>query len=241
MAFFERPPVTLYLVRHGQSEANVDKNIYRLRPDHAIALTAKGMKQATEVGQYLSNHFNANSNEGPAIILRSPYMRARETEDQIAAAMGSHVKERVELPEMAEQQYGLFDGVPPDELATTFPQEYTRYKLAQKNMGKFWARPPQGEALFDVYQRATTVAHYLRFGSRKAGVNTYVIVAHGNWIQCFMMAWCNLPYEWMAKARIPENCEVLKITGNEIVGSVFMPTDMTHEAVHGPNTNGDGQ
>lgn len=229
MSFFERPAVTLYLVRHGQSEANVNKKVYREKPDHMIGLTQKGFAQASEAGKFLSDTV-----DGKTIILRSPYQRARETEDAIATAMQAQVVERVELPELAEQQYGLFDGVPPDELATTFPEEYSRFMLAQKHLGRFWARPPQGEALFDVYQRATTVAHYVRFAYRRSNITNFAIVAHGNWLQCFLMAWCNLPYEWIAKSRVPENCEIMKVHGQEIMGSIFMPTNQTHEAVHGP-------
>lgn len=232
MSFFERPAVTLYLVRHGQSEANVNKNVYREKPDHMIGLTPLGTSQAAEAGQYMATQFSGTEK---AILLRSPYQRARDTEDAIAETMRPHIEERVELPELAEQQYGLFDGVPPDELATTFPEEYSRFILAQKSLGRFWARPPQGEALFDVYQRATTVAHYIRFAHRRATINNFIIVAHGNWLQCFLMAWCNFPYEWIAKSRVPENCEILKVHGQEILGSVFMPTAQTHEAVHGPN------
>ncbi len=238
MSFFERPPVTIYLVRHGQSEANVDKNVYRTKPDHAIALTPLGISQADEAGTFFANHFSAHAAEAPAIILRSPYERARQTEDRIATAIGSQfIAERVELAECAEQQYGLFDGVPPTELSVTFPREYERYLLAQKNMGKFWAAPPQGESLFDVYQRATNVAGMIRFGHRKGAINTFIIVAHGNWMRCFLMAWCNLPYEWIAKSRVPENCEVIKVQGAEIMGGVFLPTHTTHEAIHGPQTD----
>jgi len=242
MSFFERPPVSIYLVRHGQSEANVNKNVYREKPDHAIPLTSLGLSQADEAGRFLANHLAAHANEAPAIIIRSPYQRARETEDRIANAVGDqYIAERVELTECAEQQYGLFDGVPPDELNETFPKEYQRYLLAQKNMGKFWACPPQGESLFRVYERATSVANMIRFGHRKGGINTFIIVAHGNWMRCFIMAWCNLPYEWIAKSRVPENCEVMKIQGPEIIGSVFLPSHTTHEAIHGPQTENTAQ
>ncbi|MGE3769332.1 MAG: histidine phosphatase family protein [Bdellovibrionales bacterium] len=234
MSFFERPPVTLYLMRHGQSEANVDKNVYRQKPDHAIALTPLGLAQASEAGAFLAKHFDEKTSEAPCIILRSPYERARQTEERVANAIQSHYSERVELPELAEQQYGLFDGVPPDELEKTFPQEYNRYLLAQQQMGKFWARPPQGEALFDVYNRARAAVHYIRYGYNKAKINTYVIVAHANWIRCFLMAWCNYPYEWIAEARVPESCEIMKVVGHEIIGNVFAPIKPTHEAVHEP-------
>ena len=58
---------TLYLVRHGQSEANVDKNVYRTKPDHAIALTPLGLNQANEAGTAVAKAlFLAGFNVGDA-------------------------------------------------------------------------------------------------------------------------------------------------------------------------------
>lgn len=237
MSFFERPPVTLYLVRHGQSEANVDKNIYRLKPDHAIALTPTGMEQAREAGQFLKRLFEEQPNEAPAIILRSPYDRARVTEAQIASVVHGYLAERIELPELAEQQFGLFDGVPPDEMAATFPNEYKRYLLAQEFNGRFWARPPQGESLFDVYERVSDVASMIRFAYKRNAISTFVIVAHANVLRCFMMAWCNMPYETVMTHPVLMNSEIIKIKGQELIGSIFRPTSITTEAPHGPQTN----
>lgn len=234
MSFFERPPVTLYLLRHGQSEANVDKNVYREKPDHSITLTKLGMEQAREAGLYLQRLFAEQPNEAPAVVLRSPYERARATETQVAAAIHAYVTERVELPELAEQQYGLFDGVPPDEIAATFPNEYARYQLAQQFNGRFWARPPQGESLFDVYERVSDVANMIRFTYKRSAISTFVIIAHANVLRCFMMAWCNQPYETVVTQAVPGNSEIVKIKGQDIIGSVFKPTTATIETPHGP-------
>lgn len=239
MTFFERPPVTIYLLRHGQSEANVDKNVYRIKPDHGISLTSVGMEQAREAGLFLERMFREQPNEAPAIILRSPYERARQTESQVASVIHQHVKERVELPELAEQQYGLFDGVPPDEMAATFPNEYHRYMLAQEFNGRFWARPPQGESLFDVYERVSDVVNMIRFSHRKGNVNTFIMVAHANVLRCFLMSWCNMPYETIMTQPVPANSEIFKIKGSEPIGVVFRPSTSTIEAVHGPQTDKD--
>jgi broad specificity phosphatase PhoE len=51
-------PRNIILIRHGQSEANVDKTIYKTKPDYAMELTELGKQQALEAGlkikEYLS-------------------------------------------------------------------------------------------------------------------------------------------------------------------------------------------
>lgn len=43
-------PKRIILIRHGESEGNVDKNIYEQKPDYALELTHRGIHQAKEVG-----------------------------------------------------------------------------------------------------------------------------------------------------------------------------------------------
>lgn len=50
----------IFLIRHGESQANVEANLHQLVPDHDIALSADGMEQAQEGGhtlkKYLQEH-----------------------------------------------------------------------------------------------------------------------------------------------------------------------------------------
>ena len=39
-------PENIFIVRHGESEGNVDKTIYERKPDYAITLTSTGKNQA---------------------------------------------------------------------------------------------------------------------------------------------------------------------------------------------------
>ena len=44
-------PAYIYLVRHGESEGNVDKELYKTVPDWKVPLTKKGVKQARVAGE----------------------------------------------------------------------------------------------------------------------------------------------------------------------------------------------
>ena len=47
---FERQPKRIILVRHGQSEGNVDSAAYARTPDSQIALTERGFAQGAVAG-----------------------------------------------------------------------------------------------------------------------------------------------------------------------------------------------
>ena len=68
-------PTRIILVRHGQSEGNVDEAAYEDCPDNKIRLTQKGRAQAFEAGKRLANIIGDESMH----IFFSPYMRTRET------------------------------------------------------------------------------------------------------------------------------------------------------------------
>jgi len=50
----------IFLVRHGESQANVDKSLHKIIPDHEIALTTEGMEQAQIAGQKLKEYLKDN-------------------------------------------------------------------------------------------------------------------------------------------------------------------------------------
>jgi phosphohistidine phosphatase len=68
--------VRLYLVRHAEAE--------RGEPDELRRLTAAGRQQARDLGARLSAQ-----GVGADAVLTSPLLRARETGDQLARALGA--------------------------------------------------------------------------------------------------------------------------------------------------------
>ena len=73
-------PKTVFLVRHGESEGNVDKNIYEHVPDHALHLTPRGWQEAARGWRLIRER---TGNETVRFIC-SPYVRTRETLNGIA-------------------------------------------------------------------------------------------------------------------------------------------------------------
>ena len=75
-------PHRLILVRHGQSQGNVDKTVYSSRPDHSILLTEKGRLEARDVGKRLRELVGDESVK----FYYSPYTRTKQTLEELVTA-----------------------------------------------------------------------------------------------------------------------------------------------------------
>lgn len=76
----------IFLVRHGQSQSNVDPGINVAVADHAIQLTEEGHVQAEEAGKFLASYFETYLRILPTRVRlwHSPYTRTRQTAAQIS-------------------------------------------------------------------------------------------------------------------------------------------------------------
>jgi broad specificity phosphatase PhoE len=151
----------------------------------------------------------------------SPYRRTRETADEIQGKLGYRVLDRREHILLCEQQFGLFDGIPDDQLPILFPNEHNHYDKCQKFGGRFWARMPLGESRFDVATRVHQAFGTFHRDAEKHGIRNLIIVAHGVTIRAFVMMWCHKTPEWFEDEPNPNNCSVREIVDNEDRGYIF--------------------
>jgi len=108
----------IFLVRHGESEANANNKIYLEMPDHAIPLSANGHEMAREVGRQISDYYTRIGEHSSAVKCRmwvSPYRRAQETADRIQDEC-HWITDRRENILLGEQDFGLFAGIHVQEL-----------------------------------------------------------------------------------------------------------------------------
>ncbi len=206
----------IYLVRHGESIANVDQAIYKTTADHAIPLSDIGKRQATAAGQALLSLLTID----PATKLRiwiSPYLRTRETGALIEAQLRTKFTnlDKREHVNLCEQQFGLFDGVRDEALALRFPAEHAHYALAEQHEGKFWARMPLGESRFDVAVRIHQAFGTFHRDAERRGVENIIVVCHGVTLRAFAMQWLHLPYEWFDQQANPGNCDIYHLGNGE--------------------------
>jgi broad specificity phosphatase PhoE len=174
----------IILIRHGESEGNVDESAYVNTADWQIRLTKKGKEQAHRAGKELRKIIKEDES---IFFYVSPYKRTLQTLKEIQQMFP---KEQVwgvrEEPRIAEQQFGNFQNV----------EEVRKAKIERKKFGRFFFRFPNGESGLDVYSRTTSFLSTLFRDSaqmRNSGVDLHnmniVIVTHGLAIRLFLMRW----------------------------------------------------
>jgi broad specificity phosphatase PhoE len=70
-------PNKVVMIRHGQSEGNVDECLYSRKPDNSMQLTPLGWEQAIKAGKILKERVIATGE--PVHFIVSPYVRTVET------------------------------------------------------------------------------------------------------------------------------------------------------------------
>ncbi|KAK4744927.1 hypothetical protein SAY87_011239 [Trapa incisa] len=189
-------PRRIILVRHGQSEGNVDESAYTRVPDPKIKLTEMGKAQARECGQRIRKMIEGDGGDDWKVYFYvAPYKRTLQTLEHLGQAFErSRIAGVREEPRLREQDFGNFqDG-----------QKMKLDKAKRIVYGRFFYRFPDGESAADVYDRITGFRETLkadidkgRFqppGEQNQNVNL-VMVSHGLTIRVFLMRW----YKWTVK------------------------------------------
>jgi broad specificity phosphatase PhoE len=172
-------PSDLVLVRHGESRRNVQTRLAHqlglteygdgLRQAD-IPLTATGIRQAEETGQYLARfHFYR--------VVVSPYLRAVQTAELITRQFPYQAEVRYE-ERVREREVGIFDALTRTGIAHKYPEELARWERE----GRYYYRAPGGESFPDVNLRIHSFLGSIRNYYRNKPV---LVVTHGNAIWSF--------------------------------------------------------
>jgi broad specificity phosphatase PhoE len=144
---------SLIMVRHGESTGNVARatavatgleDMGIPERDADVPLSENGRAQAKALGRWLAA---LPDEKRPTVVLSSPYVRALETAR--ISLEGIDVGE-VRLDErLRDRELGVLYGLTPKGVTARFPEEAAR----KEHTGKFYYRPPGGEAWTDVALR----------------------------------------------------------------------------------------
>ncbi|WP_438485501.1 histidine phosphatase family protein [Streptomyces sp. S186] len=167
-------PRRIVLLRHGESVGNVDDTVYEREPDHALALTRTGQRQAEEAGRALREMFG---HERISAYV-SPYRRTHQTFRSLGLDAG-RVRVREE-PRLREQDWGNWQD----------RDDVRRQKAYRDAYGHFFYRFAQGESGADVYDRVGAFLESLwrSFEDPRHPPNV-LIVTHGLTMRLFCMRW----------------------------------------------------
>ena len=216
----------IILVRHGQSVANIDSEVYGHTADHAIPLSPRGMEQAETAGDRIADWYRDHGGYDPQALPHirlwvSPYQRARQTADGIAQTAADWITDRRENVLLVEQQFGLFDGLSDAELKTNHPDAHAHYEKCVRFHGRFWARMPLGESRFDVATRVHQAFGSFQRDRLYHDIEDIIVVCHGVTLRAFVMMWCHFSPEWFEKEPNPRNGAIRLIEGSTDRGYIF--------------------
>ena len=194
-------PNRIILLRHGESEGNLDKNKYLTVPDYALHLTPTGIDQAQAAGGEIKQIIGAES----LYVYLSPYIRARETFQQLKPDIEGNIMRIIEDPRIREMDWGHF----------RHPDENDEINKRRDEYSTFYYRIPDGESGADVYDRVSTFLETMYRDFRKTNYpqNT-LIVTHGLTLRLFLMRWFHWTVEEFESLRNPRNGEVVVMQKN---------------------------
>ncbi|WP_427339678.1 alpha-ribazole phosphatase [Caloranaerobacter sp. DY30410] len=164
----------LILVRHGETQANIDK-LYSGWTD--FPLTDRGKEQVKNLLEILSK-------ENIDTIYSSPLSRALVTAEIISKHIGKKIYVSEKLKEM---NFGIFEGKSYKEISETYHLEWEKW--INDNI-KY--RIPNGESLIDMYNRVTQFIDKLK---DKDG--TFLLVTHAGVIRIVITYLLNLNIDEM--------------------------------------------
>src|SRR5271157_1553607 len=212
-------PRTLYVVRHGQSERNVMKDAAKLKGaaptwsdgvrDQDTPLTPYGVLQALSVGVAFREKHPFKSDDFD-ILYVSPYLRARQTAEEIVRGLGYYPRIVVE-ERIREIEFGILDGLSAEGIRVKYPEEVAR----RAKEGKYYYRPPGGENRPDVNLRLHSFIDTLV----RSNVNQVVgVVCHSVVVLCLrhlLERWDEASYLQVDKEQDVKNASVTTYAPND--------------------------
>jgi len=190
-------PQRIILVRHGESEGNINTEIYSQIPDAQVKLTERGRKQSYDAGVKIRE---ITKDESVRFII-SPYERSRATYNEIVVG-GKFDEVRYstrEDPRIREQDWGNYQN----------PADVVKSMNERRSFGSFYYRFSNGESGSDVYDRVTTFLSSLNREFENVDQKNIVIVSHGVTLRLFLMRYYQWTIEEFQDVWNFENCHIV--------------------------------
>ena len=180
----------IYLVRHGESLANISRRFSGITD---VELSDLGIKQALKAGQNLRKYNISN-------IFTSPLIRAQET----AKIIGGQINIGVEIVNaLIEVNFGIFENMTWEEITKEYKEETDKW-ISQGFKYKF----PKGESYDDIINRISSFIDNIEDNS--------VIVTHFGVIQGILLHLKAAAYENIWDYHF-SNCDIIVLENKKIL------------------------
>lgn len=220
-------PVRILLVRHGESEGNIDFRAYIDKGDSKIGLTEKGWRQAHGTGGFLREFYAEQGITSWPTLFLSPYQRTRETLSGLLHGMDRYFPGAPKLYEdwrLTEKFFGAASllEMPDEEMDPAVINTLKRLsKLTYRN-DNLSAKNIFGESTKETRAMVKSLIDGSLRRDIDAGRDEFLFVVHGAIIQAFIMNWMHVRVEDKNKIGLlggfegnPHNGDVIEITGTK--------------------------
>jgi broad specificity phosphatase PhoE len=221
-----------YLVRHGQSEGNINRAVYFEKMDCDVELTEQGKADAVKAGDRimdLNDHFVRKNDpdylyptKNPPYrfnMVCSPYLRAKQTANiihgRITSFDGYYIDNFQEMPLLVERNWGSL-------------RDIVEAGNKTEDHFNFFYRPTDGESFLDTYQRVAIFDMWLMANSKW---ENNIIVAHGEFNKVYLMYLLGWGVEEFNKWKTPRNGEVYVIDRYDVYNSLSSLTPLTEKHI----------
>jgi broad specificity phosphatase PhoE len=184
--------MTIYLLRHGESEGN-RAQVFSGVSDHP--LTALGRQQAQAAGEgFRGWHFSA--------LFTSRLSRTIETADIFLAASGAQLDRREAREELNERDFGRFEAQSQPPIESLTPDDIRWRICCDVDFA-----PPGGESMRQTHERAIS---FLEQSRGDASLEDIMIVGHGNVLRSMTLYALGWPIEMLPEMP-SRNCLVTRL------------------------------
>uniref|UniRef100_A0A0G4HIJ6 Phosphoglycerate mutase (2,3-diphosphoglycerate-dependent) n=1 Tax=Chromera velia CCMP2878 TaxID=1169474 RepID=A0A0G4HIJ6_9ALVE len=195
-------PKRIILIRHGESQGNVDPSLYFTVPDNHIPLSQKGHEDARRAGEQLK----ALVGDETIRFYVSPFRRTDETFAGVAKAFPVEQYAVRYEPRLREQEWGFLPS----------RAHFEAHKAKRRSVGRFFFRFEGGESGADVYDRVTSFLHSMYRDFRRqrgdAAAKNVVLVSHGFTCRIFVMRFFGHTYQEMERWDNLKNGELVVLS-----------------------------
>jgi len=188
-------PDRIFFMRHAESEWNKVGNEMKREgrppprmdgvPDHKTPLTERGEEQARQTAiAFLENYGT------PDIIYHSPYLRTTQTAKIIEQTMRERGSPPIPLHRdllLGEQQFGRLDAGVVNAVGMSHEEFQTlqrEFQARRKQVGKFYARPPDGQSWYDVTLNGHSML--VKFFRPRWHKKTLLVISHSVTIATYL-------------------------------------------------------
>lgn len=201
------------IIRHGQSDGNVDARQYIEQGDCKVGLTDLGWRQAIAAGQFLEQYYERTGTAHWPYVFLSAYQRTQETLSGLVHGMqksGLQGEPTIHLdPRLVERFSGATQQLNArDPVDWRISEQFAKMAEGLYRKDPFVTRNMLGDSSKDIYMAVRSFMDGTMRNVDASGDDDMLIVAHGIVYREFIRAMGDLPMT--AALPTPGNCDILE-------------------------------